>query len=201
MELELLISILIGSLFYLFYKWATANNDYFVKRNILHLKPVFLVGNTLDLFLFRSYPAKWLESTYHRFPNEKIIGFFNRRTPAYMLRDLNIISKIAIKDSSHFENQSMMFALKDPEKFDPERFNDENKKNIKTGAFIPFGIGPRNCIGGRLALIIIKACFFHLLLNFNIQPHEKSEIPLKIRNSIALWHIKNAVHLELIPRE
>ncbi|XP_031640251.1 probable cytochrome P450 9f2 isoform X3 [Contarinia nasturtii] len=112
MELELLISILIGSLFYLFYKWATANNDYFVKRNILHLKPVFLVGNTLDLFLFRSYPAKWLESTYHRFPNEKIIGFFNRRTPAYMLRDLNIISKIAIKDSSHFENQSMMFALK-----------------------------------------------------------------------------------------
>jgi cytochrome P450 family 9 len=35
----------------------------------------------------------------------------------------------------------------DPEQFIPERFDDDNKRNIVTGSYLPFGIGPRNCIG------------------------------------------------------
>lgn len=37
----------------------------------------------------------------------------------------------------------------DPEKFDPERFTPENVKSRHSMTFLPFGDGPRNCIGLR----------------------------------------------------
>lgn len=34
-----------------------------------------------------------------------------------------------------------------PTKFDPERFSDENKENIRPYTFIPFAVGARGCVG------------------------------------------------------
>lgn len=35
----------------------------------------------------------------------------------------------------------------DPLKFDPERFSEDNEKNITPFTYFPFGEGPRSCIG------------------------------------------------------
>jgi len=37
----------------------------------------------------------------------------------------------------------------DPDKFDPERFSVENKRNIPSCVYLPFGEGPHKCIGER----------------------------------------------------
>lgn len=71
----------------------------------------------------------------------------------------------------------------DPEKFDPERFNDENKNKINPYTYLPFGIGPRNCIGSRFALLECKTLFYHLLRNFEIVPIKRTRIPLTLSKS------------------
>nr|CAD7590356.1 unnamed protein product [Timema genevievae] len=37
----------------------------------------------------------------------------------------------------------------DPDKFDPERFTEDNKDNITPFTFVPFGVGPRTCLGKK----------------------------------------------------
>lgn len=39
--------------------------------------------------------------------------------------------------------------FEDPEEFRPERFSEDNKKEIKPFTYIPFGVGPRSCIGWK----------------------------------------------------
>ncbi|XP_017769503.1 PREDICTED: cytochrome P450 9e2 [Nicrophorus vespilloides] len=67
-----------------------------------------------------------------------------------------------------------------PELFNPERFSPENRRNINASAYIPFGSGPRNCIGSRFAIMENKTIIFQLLRRFSIVPTEKTDIPLKI---------------------
>jgi cytochrome P450 len=39
----------------------------------------------------------------------------------------------------------------EPELFDPERFNEKNKSLTKPYTYLPFGVGPHNCIGKFIA--------------------------------------------------
>ncbi|XP_025114691.1 uncharacterized protein LOC112576449 [Pomacea canaliculata] len=51
----------------------------------------------------------------------------------------------------------------DPLDFKPERFSDSNKGEMNPVSFLPFGFGPRLCVGMRLALLEVKMAAVHVL--------------------------------------
>lgn len=67
------------------------------------------------------------------------------------------------------------------DKFIPERFNDENRKNIRPETYMPFGYGPRACIASRYALLQLKVVIYYILLTFRIECSEKTPVPLKLK--------------------
>ncbi|KAI4456042.1 cytochrome p450 [Holotrichia oblita] len=68
----------------------------------------------------------------------------------------------------------------DPEKFDPERFSDENKGTIDPGTYLPFGEGPRICIGLRFAMMQMKMCLAVLLKDYEFRMNSKTKVPLEL---------------------
>ncbi|CAB3261620.1 unnamed protein product [Arctia plantaginis] len=87
-----------------------------------------------------------------------------------------------------------------PEKFDPERFSDENKHNIKPFSYMPFGLGPRNCIGSRFALCEVKVMLYQLFRKIKVSPCEKTTIPLKLDKGFVM-NIQNGAWVRLELRE
>ncbi|XP_050345946.1 cytochrome P450 9e2-like [Nymphalis io] len=67
-----------------------------------------------------------------------------------------------------------------PNKFDPERFSEDNKHNINPMTYMPFGVGPRNCIGSRFALCELKVLLYQILLHTEVLVSEKTRIPVKL---------------------
>ncbi|XP_026324881.1 probable cytochrome P450 9f2 [Hyposmocoma kahamanoa] len=78
------------------------------------------------------------------------------------------------RDPKYFQN---------PDKFDPERFSEENKHKIQPFTYMPFGLGPRNCIGSRFALCELKVMTYLLLNSFEVSPSKKTPIPAKMEPS------------------
>ncbi|XP_062553095.1 probable cytochrome P450 9f2 [Armigeres subalbatus] len=89
----------------------------------------------------------------------------------------------------------------DPYRFDPERFSDENKHNINQDAFLPFGSGPRNCIGSRLALMQAKCLLYYFFANFSVEYSNKMDVPIKISKLSLTYTALNGFWFKLTPRK
>ncbi|KAL6430830.1 hypothetical protein ACFW04_006979 [Cataglyphis niger] len=67
-----------------------------------------------------------------------------------------------------------------PEVFDPERFGPDRKHSIVKFTYLPFGEGPRMCVGMRMAQLQMKACLATLLKKYSLELSPKTRVPLKM---------------------
>ncbi|XP_066461089.1 cytochrome P450 3A9-like [Eleutherodactylus coqui] len=67
----------------------------------------------------------------------------------------------------------------EPEEFHPERFSKENRANHTPYTFLPFGDGPRNCIGMRFAMLSMKVAITSILQHFTCKPCKDTLFPME----------------------
>lgn len=118
-----------------------------------------------------------IEETLRKYPP---LGFLERTcTKAYELPNSHVLIKegtrVAIPVYAlHHDPQY----FPKPEKFDPDRFNDENRSRIVPGTYLPFGDGPRICIGMRFALMEARAALTLIMRNYTVHATPRTQIPL-----------------------
>lgn len=78
-----------------------------------------------------------------------------------------------------------------PDEFNPDRFMPGQREQIVPGSYVPFGLGPRHCIGMRFSLTETKLGLATVLVNFKFAPAPGTDYPPKPNFGMGLVHVKN----------
>ncbi|CAD6201249.1 GSCOCT00013984001.2-RA-CDS, partial [Cotesia congregata] len=84
-----------------------------------------------------------------------------------------------------------------PKVFDPERFNENEKRHPMV--HLPFGDGPKNCIGSRFAVYQSKLGLIAVLKNFRVTPSKSTRVPFKIDSKALVLSAVEGINLTLEP--
>ncbi|CAF2055891.1 unnamed protein product [Rotaria magnacalcarata] len=87
-----------------------------------------------------------------------------------------------------------LWGPEDPNLFIPERHLVKRHPI----AWMPFGVGPRNCVGMRFALMELKMCLIELLQQYRILPSDRTEEGFQRREKIVIQPSAIYVKLEKI---
>ncbi|XP_059062686.1 probable cytochrome P450 6a18, partial [Achroia grisella] len=86
----------------LLYFYNTRTFKYWEKRGVKHDRPVPFFGNNKEGFLIRKSKVQLNTEMYHKYPNEKVVGFFRGTRPELIIRDPDLVKRIMVTDFGSF---------------------------------------------------------------------------------------------------
>ncbi|PNF35807.1 putative cytochrome P450 6a14 [Cryptotermes secundus] len=135
-------------------------------------------GNiTYEAIQEMKYLDKVVAETLRKYP---VVPILNREcTKAYKIPDTDIVLEKGIRTvipilGLHHDPKY----YPDPERFDPERFSEEEKAKRHNYVYLPFGEGPRICIGMRFGLMQTKVGLVSLLSKYQFSVSKRTPVPL-----------------------
>ncbi|KAK1122065.1 hypothetical protein K0M31_009908 [Melipona bicolor] len=88
-----------------------------------------------------------------------------------------------------------------PDVFNPENFSEEAIEARHPMTYLPFGDGPRNCIGARFGLFQTKVGLIATLRNYKVDVCDKTMIPYEFDANTFLLTAKGEIYLKLTKLE
>ncbi|XP_078609010.1 cytochrome P450 3A21-like [Branchiostoma floridae x Branchiostoma japonicum] len=85
----------------------------------------------------------------------------------------------------------------EPNKFIPGRFTKEAREKRDPYNWLPFGAGPRNCIGMRLAMMELKVGLAKILMKYRFMTAPDTDIPLKMKKTNQFPLPENGIRLKV----
>ncbi|KAH8301478.1 hypothetical protein KR059_004218, partial [Drosophila kikkawai] len=151
---------------------------------------------TYESFQEMPYLEQVVSETLRKYPI--LPHLLRRSTKEYSVPDSDLIlesgTKIMIPIHSIHHDPEL---YPQPEKFDPSRFDPEEIKARHPFAYLPFGEGPRNCIGERFGKLQVKVGITYLLRDFKFSRTERTQIPIRFSRRIFLIGSEEGVHLRM----
>ncbi|KAJ3654760.1 hypothetical protein Zmor_013928 [Zophobas morio] len=84
-----------------------------------------------------------------------------------------------------------------PEVFDPERFSSDNKHLIENYSYLPFGEGPRNCIGSRFGMMTVTFGLANIIKNFVVEATSETKQKIKLNANGLVLSSQNGIRLKV----
>ncbi|KAH8316439.1 hypothetical protein KR067_008043, partial [Drosophila pandora] len=151
---------------------------------------------TYESFKEMPYLDKVISETLRKYP---ILSHLLRRsTKDYAVPDSDLVleaeTKIIIPVHSIHHDPKI---YPQPEVFDPSRFDPEEVRTRHPFSYLPFGEGPRNCIGERFGKMQVKVGIANLIRDFKFNRSDKTQVPLKFSNRTFLITTQKGIHLQM----
>ncbi|XP_024880595.1 cytochrome P450 6B2-like, partial [Temnothorax curvispinosus] len=89
------------------YYYLTLNFDFWKSRGVRGPRPIPLFGNFKDVTFSKISAHNYLTKMYNKYKDEPLFGIFAGMTPVLIVKDLDLIKNVLIKDFSTFANRGI----------------------------------------------------------------------------------------------